>query len=147
MLTKQDIKEISLEELKKYNLTLKIDFLTFNEFKKKAKLSPIIAQSLKEGNTITSLNIPALVSHQENKIYFSMDTINRLLKDEPHSIQTRFIKAVILHEIFHIQNKKPNLLDFNNSLKSEEETSRQFKKDYPALFALGRRICKRYISD
>jgi len=147
MLTKKEILEISLNEIKKHNLNTIIKFLNTKQFKNKSNLSLIIKQSLKEGNTLQELNIPALVSHQKNTIYFSTNTINKLLKNEPISIQTRFIKSIILHEIYHIQNKKHfNKADFNTSLRLEEQASRQFKKNYPALAALGKRICKKYIS-
>lgn len=147
MLTKKEILEISYYELEKHNLKTKVIYLNPKQFHNKSLLSPIIKQTLKEGNTLEELNIPALISHEKNTIYLSPNTINKLLKNEPISIQTRFIKSIILHEIQHFLNKKHfNKPDFNTSLRLEEEASRQFKKNYPALAALGRRICKKYIS-
>ena len=147
MLTKKEMEEIAINELKKHKLNTKVRFLNFKRFKDKAKHSPIIRQSLKEGNLLEELNIPALVSHQENTIYLSQETIKKLLKGEPISIQGRFIKSIIYHEIFHILNKKHfSAPDFNTALRLEEETRRRFRKNYPALEALGKRICKKYIS-
>ena len=147
MLSKKEIEEISIHLLRKHGLKTKVKFLNFDLFEEKAKKSPIINQSLQEGNSLNELNIPALISHEENTIYFSEETLRNLLLDEPISIQTRFVKAVILHEIFHILNKQHiKAENFNSALRLEEKATRQFRKNYPALEALGRRICKKYIS-
>ena len=147
MLTKKDIEEIAIRELKKYQLSTKITFFKYREFKKKAMSSPIIRQSIKEGNKLEELNIPALISHKTNTIYLSLETIQRLLQEEPLSLQKRFIQAIIIHEIFHLHStKKNNINNFNTALRIEEETSKEFKKHYPGLAALGKRICKKYIS-
>ncbi len=148
MLTKKEIVEIAINELKKYKLNTKIKVLNFKLFNKKALESPIIKQSLKEGNLLEELTIPALVSHKTNTIYLSEETVRKLLKDEPITIQTRFIKSIVHHEIYHILEKKQfSFQDFDNALRLEEEATKKFKKHYPGLAALGRRICKKYISE
>ncbi len=143
MITRQQIKDIAQKELQKHSCSAKIEFLNKKKFKKKALYSPIISQSLEEGNTLDELNIPALISRQTNAVYISLETINHLLKDEPLSIQIRFIKSVILHEIFHLKERKEICTsDFNTALRLEENTTKKFKKHYPGLAALGKRICK-----
>ena len=146
ILSKQEIIELANNELKKYNLKTKIKFLNQKQFKTKALLSPLISQSIKEGNTLEELNIPALVSHKTNTIYISKNIISNLMKNEPLSIQERFIKSIILHEISHLRSYETTK-DFNMALRLEEEAARKFKKEYPALATLGRRICKKYISN
>lgn len=146
MLSYKEIKKITLDLLEKEKLKITIKFPTHQEFAKVAKKSPIISQVLKEGNTLDELKIPALFDHKRNTVYFDLRTIIRLLKGEPYSIEKRFIQAIVHHEICHIHNKhKLKDHSFNNMLLSEERAKREFRRYYPGLAALGKRITSKTI--
>ncbi|MEK6934633.1 MAG: hypothetical protein AABW46_02030 [Nanoarchaeota archaeon] len=148
MLSEKEILKIAKNSLKKFNLKAEIKFLPFKEFLSKAKKSPIIAQTLKEGSSFKELNIPALISHKEKEhIYLSSYILNRLLHDEPISIQKKFIKALLYHEIYHILYKnKIKKINFKNALNQEDLVTLKFREEYPALESIGRRISKKYIN-
>ena len=145
MLSKNEILEIALSELRKNKLNTKVKFLNKEDFLIQAMKSPIILKSFREGCILEELNIQALTSLQKNEIYFSEEVLKKLLFDEPISIQIRYIKAVIYHEIFHLLNKK-KIIGFNTAMNSEDEATKKFKKNYPSLASLGERISKKYIS-
>ena len=144
MLKKSEIKEIMDLILKKHNLPTKIKFLNQSKFTKLALKSPIIAQTVKEGRILKNLGIPALFSHIKNTIYLSEQVIREVLKDEPISLQRRFIQAITYHEIYHIKSNVQET-DFNSSLLREEQARSQFKKDFPGLEAVGRKLIRKYI--
>ena len=146
MLKKSEIIEIMDLILKKSNLATKIKFLDQSNFTKLALKSTIIAQTIKEGSTLRSLGIPALFSHIKNTIYLSEQVIKEVLKDEPISLQKRFIQAITYHEIYHIKSSVQET-DFNSSLIREEQARKQFKKDFPGLEAVGRKLIRKYIED
>ena len=145
ILTKREIEEIAHQELKKYFLNTKLIFLKKSQFQQKELNSPIILRAIKEGDLLEEFPIPALVSPKKDTIYLHEEFIKKLLKDEPLSIQSRLIRAIILHEIFHLKEKK-GVNSINSAERSEEESSRNFEKAYPGLAALGKRLCKKYIS-
>ena len=148
MLSKEEILQIAKDSLKEFNLKIEVKFLPPNLFLEQAKKSPLISQALKEGNSFDELNIPALVYHEKkDHIYFSEDILKKLIDDEPITIQKRFIKSIIYHEIFHvIYKKKIKNFNFNSAFNQEEFVSAQFRREYPGLEALGRRISKKYLN-
>ena len=148
MISKEEILEIANESLKRFNLKVEVKFLPYNLFLEAAKKSPIISQVLKEGSLFNELNIPALIYHEKkDHIYFSEEILKKLIDDEPITIQKRFIRSVLYHEIFHIlYKKKIKNLNFNKALNQEELVSLEFRKQYPGLESLGRRISKKYLN-
>ena len=148
MISKNEILSIARESLEKFNLKAEIKFLPYREFIQVAKRSPIISKALKEGNTFDELNIPALIYHEKrDHIYLSEEILKKLIDNEPITIQRRFIKSVLYHEIFHILYKKKMVnLNFDSALNQEDLIDFKFKREYPALEALGRSISKRYLN-
>ena len=147
MFSKKEALDIAKPIIKQNRLTLKVKFLPYKKFIQVAKKSPLIKKVLREGNDFYELNVPSLFSHKTNTIYFNEKIIKKLLHNEPLSIQKRFIMAITYHEIFHYLNKlnmKDNSL--NSALLSEEKAERDFKKKFPGLSALGKRISKKYIN-
>ncbi|MBI2499333.1 hypothetical protein HYV88_03775 [Candidatus Woesearchaeota archaeon] len=148
MITKKEILSIAKESLDHFNLKAEIKFLSYQDFIRFAKKSPIILRALKEGNAFDELNIPALVYHEKkDHIYLSEEVLKKLIDEEPITIQRRFIKSVLYHEIFHILYKKNRVnLNFDAALNQEDLIDSRFRKEYPALEAIGRRISKRYLN-
>ena len=147
MLSKKEVLEISGLIIKKNKLKIKARFIPYKKFIKVAKKSPLIKKVLQEGNEFYELDVPSLFSHKTDTIYFNEKILKKLLHDEPLSIQKRYIAAITHHEIFHYLNKL-NLKDdsINSALLSEEKAERDFKKKFPGLSALGKRISKKYIN-
>ena len=147
MISEQEILNLAKDITKKEKLNIVVKFLPYKQFIKEAKKSPLIRQVLKEGNDFYDLNVPSLFSHKTNIIYLNKKILTKLLHDEPLSIQKRFILAIIYHEIFHFINKQ-KLKDksLNAALFSEERAEKDFKKHFPSLAALAKRISKKYIN-
>ncbi|MFH1592262.1 MAG: hypothetical protein ABIB47_02760 [Candidatus Woesearchaeota archaeon] len=147
MLHNKEILEIARSLIKKRKLNLKVKFLPYKDFIKLSKKSPLIRKVLAEGNDFYDLDVPSIFSHKTDTIYFDKKILTKLLHDEPQSIQKRFIESITYHEIFHFINKQ-KLKDksLNSALLSEEKAERDFKKYFPGLSALGKRIAKKYIN-
>jgi|SRR3989344_985154 len=148
MISKEEILDIAKESLDHFNLKAEIKFLPYRSFLEIAKKSPIISKVLKEGNTFDELNIPALIYHEKkDHIYLSEEILKKLVDNEPITIQRRFIKSVLYHEIFHILYKKKIAnSNFDSALNQEDLIDLKFRREYPALEAIGRRISKRYLN-
>jgi len=147
MLSEKEVLDIAKSIIKTKKLGIKAKFLQYNKFIQVSKKSPLVRKVLEEGNDFYDLDIPSIFMHKTNTIFFNKRILTKLLKDEPLSIQKRYIQALTYHEVFHFLNKaKMKDKSLNSALLSEEKAESDFKKYFPALSALGKRISKKYIN-
>ena len=141
MLTNKEILTIAKKIIINKRLNAKVKLVSYTSFKRVAKKSPLILKVLSEGYPFSELNVPAVYSHKNNTIFICKKILGKLMIHESKKLQIKFIKALMHHEIFHqINQKKLKDQSFNSAMLSEERAERQFKKIYPGLAALAKRI-------
>ncbi|MDP1729459.1 MAG: hypothetical protein Q8L27_04615 [archaeon] len=145
MLSEKQILEIAHEALRTFKIHCEIKFLSYPDYKSVAMESPLISQVLEDGFSFEELKIPALVKHDLHEhIYLSKKIISVLLRNKPVTVQKKFIKAMLYHELFHIryrdQIKKANYLECQ---KSEDVVCKEFEKEHPDLYKIGFEIHKK----
>jgi|SRR3989344_4774322 len=144
MISNKEILKIANYLIKKLNTNCSVKIIDYRKFKFIAKKSPLISQVLREGFLFKELNLPAVIYHKKSdNIFLCKEIITKLLKNETKTNQKKFIKAIIIHELMHINNRK-NLLNFdlNKSIKSEKIVFNKFRKNYPDLFNLSKEILR-----
>jgi hypothetical protein len=117
-----------LEFSKKYNISCDLKFVDEKEFIDTAKLSNIIQDEMLNGIPIL---VGALIEHKKNKdiVLLNVDILNSLSAGDK-----LFVKALIMHEFYHVLFKskvKKNIL--KEDIKSEERAKKAMKKDFPKL--------------
>ena len=130
MFTKTDISRLGnetyLEFSEKYSISCKIKLINSREFWKYAERSVLVQEKIKKRIPVI---IGALVVHAKvDTIYVSEDVINTITSDP------NFVKAIFMHEFYHIYFKqflKSN--DLNSAIESEFKTKEKMKKDFPKL--------------
>ena len=145
MLKEKEIIAIAQRIIRANKAPIKIKFLSYNKFKVEAKKSPMVKQVLREGNAFYDLNVPSLFSHKKDTIYFNKKMLTKLVNGESILTQRMFIKAITYHELSHFMNKtrmKDNTVAA--AMLSEDRAEKQFKKSYPKLAALGKKIASKY---
>jgi hypothetical protein len=142
MILEKQVLAIARSLIKKNKINCDIKFLTYNKFRFLAKKSPLIFQVLKEGFSFRELNLPAVIYHKNtDHIFICKEILEKLLKSQPKNNQKKFVEAIILHEIFHIKNrKKVPKFELDESINSEKNVFDKFKKSYPKLFKLSSKI-------
>ncbi len=133
MFDEKEVKTIFDESFKEFSKKHKIEcdfeLLEFREFLDLAGKSNIVKEDEKSGLPIL---IGALVVHssKKDKVCMSVDVLNQL------SDEKDFVKALIMHEFYHILFKskvKDNTLEENK--KSEDRAKKAMKKEFPELFS------------
>jgi len=142
MIQEKQVLAVAKSLIKKNKINCDIKLLNYKKFKSLAKKSPLIFQVLKEGFTFRELNLPAVIYHKKtDHIFICKEILEKLLKKQPKNSQKKFIEAIVLHEIFHIKNRKNvSKFELNESINSEENVFNKFKKSYPKLFRLSSKI-------
>lgn len=112
---------------KKHKIKCSFELLEFKDFIDLAEKSNIIKEDIKFGLPVL---VGALVVHSSNKdkVCMSIDVLNQL------SDKKDFVKALIMHEFYHILFKskvKKNNLEENK--KSEERAKKAMKNEFPEL--------------
>ena len=112
--------------LKKHSVECGVKIVSELEFMKIAKKSKLVRENIKEGVPVL---VGALVDHGiTDTVYLSSDVINQITDDE------KFVKALILHEFYHVLFKrKVKLDDLAEDLKSEERVKNAMAKEFPRL--------------
>ncbi len=148
MLLAKEIKQIVLQTKEELNLSCEVKIVSLKSFKQIAKKSPLIVQVLKEGYTFEELQVPALILHSKKEvIYLCKEILNKLVKHYPKKIQTLYLKAVLVHELLHLQNKnKVRAITVQESMNSENRISKQLKKLYPELINVIQVVNKTYLN-
>jgi predicted metal-dependent peptidase len=112
--------------LTKHKVDVYLEFIDEEEFFDLSEKSKIISEEMKEGLPI---KVGSLVAHSKDKetIILCINILNFLTKN------LDFVKALVLHELYHIlYRKKINKTDKVNSFFiSEERVHEHFKQEFP----------------
>ncbi len=148
MLSEREIRAIAQTIIRAEKINAQVKFLPYQGFVEKAKKSPLVKMALEKGSDFYDLNVPSIFSHKTNTIYFNKKMLSKLLHDETISVQKKFIKAITYHELFHYLNKKRmKKKTFKAAIFSENKAEHDFKKRFPELAALGKRIASKHEND
>lgn len=112
--------------LKKHKVECSVKIVGELEFMKIAKKSKLVRENIRQN---VPMLVGALVDHGINDtVYLSSDVINQITEDE------NFVKALIMHEFYHVLFKrKVKLDDLAEDLKSEERVKNAMAKEFPKL--------------
>ncbi len=131
MFTDKDLIRISRkaysEFSKKYNINYKLKFISVEEFSRLANKSEVIKDKLRKGFPPP---IGALVSssYKSGVIYINLELINILTEDE------KFVRAIFIHEFFHIYYRQSiHNKDLDQLKFSEKRVNTKIKKEFPNL--------------
>lgn len=128
MFSKKEVKSLAEDAYKefsnKHKVKCNISLVSLDEFWKLAKKSPLIEDEIKKK---IPLKIGALVVHgKKERICLNEDIINNL-SDDPN-----FIKAIVLHELFHIHYKnRVKEINVREETKSEDRVDFAMNKEFP----------------
>ena len=112
---------------KKNKITCELKLVKQEEFNQIARKSKLIQESIKQSIVPFA---GALTDHLLGKsvIYASADILNQLSDDK------NFVKAIFMHEFYHILLKQKVKKDnVKEELKSEERVNKQLVKEFPKL--------------
>jgi len=118
--------EEAYEEFSKRHKSMEVEleFVKEDEFFELADRSKLVHLEMREGLPI---KVGSLVMHgKKDIIVLCTDVINLLTKND------NFVKALVMHELFHILDKK-RVKDssMNQMIRSEERVHKQFIKEFP----------------
>ncbi|MBI4447769.1 hypothetical protein HY643_02220 [Candidatus Woesearchaeota archaeon] len=68
----------------------------------------------------------------EECVCFSKEVINRFVKGKPKSEEEDFVKAITLHELYHIKITK-EVITKEEAMLAEDEANISLAKDFPEL--------------
>jgi len=109
-------------------IEVELEFVNEEEFFELAEKSKLVHLEMEEGLPV---KVGSLVMHgKKDIIVLCVDVINLLTKNE------NFVKALVLHELFHILDKKKVKNNMGSLIKSEERVHKQFIKEFPKYSAL-----------
>ena len=114
----------------KHKVDVYLEFVDEDEFFDLCEKSKIVREEMKEGLPV---KVGSLVAHSKEKetIILCMDVLNLLSRD------LDFVKALVLHELYHIlyrKNVKSNKLD--SLFASEERVHKHFRQEFPEFAML-----------
>ena len=90
---------------------------------------------LKDSPLLLSIeNTPSFVAHLPDRelVCLCAEIINNLTRSKSISYKKRFVKAITMHELFHIRNMHFALTE-KEALLSEEEVHEQLRHEFPGL--------------
>lgn len=123
--------ERSYEEFSKKHkgLEVELEFVKEEEFFDLAERSKLVHLEMEKGLPV---KVGSLVMHgTKDIIVLCTDVINLLTKE------TDFVKALVMHELFHILDKKKvKRKSVNELVKSEKRVHKQFLKEFPGYAKL-----------
>ncbi len=128
MFSKKEVKSLANEAYKefykKHKVSCQISLVHLDEFWKLAKKSPLIKDDIKRK---IPLKVGALVVHGvKDVICLNEDIINNLTSNPD------FVKALVLHELYHILLKgKVRENTLNEDVKSENRVDFNMEKEFP----------------
>lgn len=84
--------------------------------------------------SLSIANTPSFVAHLPDKelVCLCSEIINAMTKGKPLPYKKKFIRAITMHELFHIKNMHFALTE-NEALHSEEEVHYQLRREFPEL--------------
>jgi hypothetical protein len=128
MFSKKEVKSLASEAYsefsKKHKVSCKISMIDLDEFWRLAKKSKVIQEDIRQK---IPLKVGALVVHgKKDTICLNEDIINQMSND------SNFVKAIVLHELFHVllrsKVKEDNL---GESIRSENRVHDYLNKEFP----------------
>ena len=83
---------------------------------------------------ISISNTPSFVAHLPDTelVCLCFEIINSMTKGKSLTSKRKFVRAITMHELFHIRNMHLALTE-SEALRSEEEVHQQLKTEFPAL--------------
>lgn len=137
MLTDREIIRLADDAYAEFltNFLIECDFelLSLNKFLSLLEKTAIQDVTKSKGpKTIKKVNIPVLVVYGDtNKVYFCKNVLVKMIKRISKEKQRLFIKALTLHELYHIvNNSQERNLNIYNFVRSEKIANTEFREDY-----------------
>ena len=121
---KHDVEKPVFMFLEKSEFSKKLDNM---KLKKHLSKTPCFVMSMKGGDVV----------------YFCEDIVNNLTKGWRKMNKEKFVKAIVVHELFHIFNNIP-VGDRDSAEFSESLVHDELKKEYPELAKVLEKIEKGY---
>ncbi len=90
---------------------------------------------LKDSPLLLSIEeTPSFVAHLPDSelVCLCSEIINNLTKNKNKNYKIKFVRAIIMHELFHIRNMHMALTE-DEALKSEKEVHSQLRREFPGL--------------
>ena len=140
--------EVHNDFLSDYLIDCKFEVLPLKKFLKVLEKNGLTQQISTDKPTSKSKEIGVLIlviDSDPKKIYLCNLIINKIAKKLKKLLQKEFIKAIILHELYHILNKSIGTRDLNiyGLIKSEKKAHAEFKEDHPELAKVLREVKKK----
>lgn len=142
MLTDKDILKIANDTYNDFSVDFliecKFECVSIKKYIDLAKKTPLIQVYIEQKlyDSIKNVTVPAIVVRGEvEKICFCKNIVNKIVKKLSKEKQKMFVRAIVLHELYHIVNRSEER-DVNSYsfMKSERRAHQEFKEDYPDLY-------------
>lgn len=152
MLTDREILKLANESYNEFltNFLVECQFevVPLNKFLHIAEKNKYFQDLLnkKQFKSIKEMYIPIVtISGEKFKIIFCNLLLNRILARFSKEKQKLFIKAITLHELYHIINQSEKReLNIYNIIRSDSLAHKEFKEDFPQLTKLLDECKKRF---
>jgi len=109
----------------RHNIDVYLEFVNEEEFFQLSSESKIVREEMKEGLPV---KVGSLVAHSKDKdtIILCKDVVNLLARN------IDFVKALVLHELYHVLYRKMiKEKKINDFIASEERVHGHFMKEFP----------------
>lgn len=152
MLTDREILKIANDTyndfLADFLIECKFECISLKRYYDLAKKTPLILAYIEQKlyNELKDVITPAIVVHGETeKMYFCKNILNKIIRRLSKEKQKMFVKAIVLHELYHIVNRA-EVRDVGSYLfmKSDKRSYQEFREDYPALYKVLEEVKKRF---
>ena len=151
MLNDREILKIANETYNDFSVDFliecKFECVSLRKYMDLAKKTPLIQVYIDQKlyDNIKNINVPAIVAHGEvEKMYLCNKIMGKIIRKLSKEKQKMFVRAIVLHELYHIVNRSDER-DVNSYsfMKSEKRAHQEFKEDYPDLFKVLEEIKKK----
>lgn len=126
----------------------KFECISIKKYIDLAKRTPLIQLYVEQKlfSNIKDITVPAILMRGEvEKMYFCKNIINKIIKKLSKEKQKMFVRAIVLHELYHIVNQSEQRDVHSYSfMKSERRAHQEFKEDYPDLYKVLEEVKKRF---
>ncbi len=152
MLTDKEILKIANDTYNDFSVDFliecKFECVSIKKYIDLAKKTPLIQIYIEQKlyDSIKNVTVPAIVVPGEvEKIYFCKNIVNKIVKKLSKEKQKMFVRAIVLHELYHIVNRSEER-DVNSYsfMKSERRAHQEFKEDYPDLYKVLEEVKKKF---
>lgn len=152
MLTDREVLKIANDTyndfLADFLIDCKFECVSLKRYIDLAKKTPLIQTYIEQKlySDVKEIISPAIIVHGEvEKMYFCKNILNKIIRKLSKEKQKMFVRAIVLHELYHIVNRA-DTREVNSYLfmKSERRSYQEFKEDYPELYKLLEEVKKRF---